>query len=73
MADAAITTSVPTAPPMESAVIRLRRRKRLVLALRLAVLIVLIGGWEGQGHLTPSQPQVSIGAGVQRWLQPLDA
>ena len=33
----------------------------------------LIGGWEGQGHLTPSQPQLSVGAGAQRWLTALEA
>lgn len=33
----------------------------------------LIGGWEGQGRLTPSQPQVSIGAGAGRWLAALEA
>ena len=32
-----------------------------------------IGGWEARGKLTPSQPQVSIGAGVARWLSPLEA
>lgn len=33
----------------------------------------LIAGWEGQGKLTPSQPQVSIGAGAARWLGALEA
>ena len=33
----------------------------------------LIGAWEGEGALTPSQPQVSIGAGAQRWLAALEA
>ena len=31
---------------LETMVERLRRRARLVLALRLAVLVFLIGGWE---------------------------
>lgn len=33
----------------------------------------LIGGWEGQGSLTPSQPQLSIGEGAKRWLAALEA
>lgn len=33
----------------------------------------LIGGWEGQGRLTPSQPQLSIGEGAKRWLAVLEA
>ncbi|WP_419808862.1 C13 family peptidase [Sphingomonas sp.] len=33
----------------------------------------LIGGWEGQGKLTPSQPQLSIGEGAKRWLAALEA
>ena len=33
----------------------------------------LIGGWEAQGRLEPSQPQVSIGGGAQRWLAALEA
>ncbi|MEA3087875.1 MAG: sulfonate transport system permease protein [Paraburkholderia sp.] len=44
-------TSIPSVPPatdgrLETMVERLRRRARLVLALRLAVLVFLIGGWE---------------------------
>ena len=42
-------TSIPapaTAVRMETMVERLRRRARLVLALRLAVLVFLVGGWE---------------------------
>ena len=35
-----------TAVRMETLVERLRRRARLVLALRLAVLVFLVGGWE---------------------------
>ena len=33
----------------------------------------LIGGWEGQGRLTPSQPQLSVGAGARVWLAALEA
>ncbi|WP_425230715.1 C13 family peptidase [Sphingomonas sp.] len=33
----------------------------------------LIGGWERQGQLTPSQPQLSIGPGAARWLAALEA
>src|SRR5438034_6318767 len=42
-------TTLPTPAPavrMETMVERLRRRARLVLALRLAVLVFLVGGWE---------------------------
>ena len=42
-------TSIPaSAAPvrMETMVERQRRRARLVLALRLAVLVFLVGGWE---------------------------
>jgi hypothetical protein len=31
-----------------------------------------IAGWEKQGDLTPSQPQVSIGTGAARWLAALE-
>ena len=33
----------------------------------------LISQWEGMGDITPSQPQVSIGSGVGKWLGPLEA
>ncbi len=33
----------------------------------------LVSAWEHAGHIEPSYPQVSIGAGVARWLKPLDA
>jgi NitT/TauT family transport system permease protein len=41
-------TGTAPAPPvrMEPLVVRQRRRARLVLSLRLALLAVLIGGWE---------------------------
>ena len=48
-------------------------RKPQPLAQAAAEAQGLIAGWEGQGNLTPSQPQVSIGAGVGRWLAPLEA
>ena len=32
----------------------------------------LISGWEAQFPVRPSQPQVSIGAGAERWLAALD-
>lgn len=48
-------------------------RKPQPLAAAAAEARALIAGWEGQGKLTPSQPQVSIGAGVARWLGPLEA
>jgi len=33
----------------------------------------LIAQWERMGKITPSQPQVSIGRGVAKWLAPLEA
>lgn len=33
----------------------------------------LIAQWEKQGDITPSQPQISIGSGVGKWLTPLEA
>ena len=32
----------------------------------------LVGGWEAQGKLIPSNPQVAIGRDVARWLTPLE-
>lgn len=32
-----------------------------------------IGRWEAQGGITPSRPQISIGADAGRWLAPLEA
>lgn len=48
-------------------------RKAQPLAAAAAEAQRTIAGWEGQGSLTPSQPQVSIGADVPRWLVPLEA
>src|SRR5947209_15141147 len=45
MTETAIPTTAPE-PKLETLVERMRRRARLVLALRLAVLVFLIGGWE---------------------------
>lgn len=46
MAETAISKSLGTEIPVESLAVRMRRRARLVLALRLAVLIALVAGWE---------------------------
>ena len=48
-------------------------RKPTPLAVGAAEAGRMIGGWEAQGKLEPSQPQVSIGAGVGAWLAPLEA
>ena len=32
----------------------------------------LVGGWEWQGGMIPSNPQINIGARVQSWLGPLE-
>src|SRR5438309_2331825 len=45
MTETAIPTTAPE-PKLETLVERMRRRARLVLALRLAVLVFLVGGWE---------------------------
>lgn len=55
------------------AVINHALRKPQPLAAAAAEAQATIGGWEAQGKLLPSQPQVSIGAGVGRWLAPLEA
>ena len=48
-------------------------RKPQPFAAAAAEAQTLIGGWEGQGRLTPSQPQLSIGAGARVWLAALEA
>jgi hypothetical protein len=48
-------------------------RKAQPLAAAAAQAQATIAGWEGQGRLTPSHPQVAIGADVSRWLAPLEA
>ena len=45
MAETTLSASHPQ-PRIETMVERMRRHNRLVMALRLAVLVVLIGGWE---------------------------
>jgi hypothetical protein len=35
--------------------------------------VATIAGWEREGKLEPSQPQVAIGAGATRWLAALEA
>jgi hypothetical protein len=32
----------------------------------------LVAGWEAQFQMTPSQPQISVGAGAARWLSALE-
>lgn len=49
----------------------LRRPQPLAAAAEEAT--GLIAGWEKQGRVKPSQPQVAIGADVARWLAPLEA
>lgn len=48
-------------------------RKPQPLAAVAAEAQTLVAGWEGQARLDPSQPQVSIGRDVARWLTPLEA
>ena len=48
-------------------------RKPQPLAQADAEATAMIGGWEAQGKLTPSQPQMSIGAGARTWLAALEA
>jgi hypothetical protein len=48
-------------------------RKPQPLAVAAKEAQALIGGWESQGRLEPSHPQVMIGAGAQRWLTALEA
>ena len=49
----------------------LRKPQPLAAAARDA--FGLITAWEAKGKLEPSQPQLSIGADVPRWLAPLEA
>jgi hypothetical protein len=48
-------------------------RKPQPLAAASAEAFGLIEAWEKKGELKPSQPQLSIGADVSRWLAPLEA
>jgi hypothetical protein len=47
-------------------------RQPVPLAEAASTATRLIGEWEARGKLTPSQPQVSIGAGAARWLAALE-
>ena len=47
-------------------------RQPVPLAAAVAQAQGEIAGWERQAKLTPSDPQVSIGAGAQRWLATLE-
>jgi hypothetical protein len=48
-------------------------RKPQPLTAAYAEAAALIGGWESQGRMTPSLPQISVGANASRWLDPLEA
>ena len=48
-------------------------RKPQPLAAAADEAVKTIAGWERDGRLEPSEPQVSIGAGAARWLAALDA
>lgn len=48
-------------------------RKPQPIAAAGTEAVGLIGAWEAQGKLTPSQPQVSIGSRTGAWLAALDA
>jgi len=48
-------------------------RKPVPLAQAGEDASALIAQWEKQGDITPSQPQISIGSGVGKWLAPLEA
>ena len=47
-------------------------RKPQPLAAAIAEAQALVAGWESRFPVAPSQPQSSIGAGVDRWLEPLE-
>jgi len=47
-------------------------RKAQPLAAAFAEASNMVGGWETQSHVLPSQPQLSIGTGTARWLVPLE-
>ncbi len=48
-------------------------RKAQPLAAAAAEAVKMIGGWEAANRFDPSNPQVSIGADVAKWLAPLEA
>lgn len=47
-------------------------RKPQPIAAAVQEAKAMIGGWERQGGLQPSNPQSSMGANVGRWLTPLE-
>jgi len=47
-------------------------RKPQPLEAAAAEAKALVAEWEGQGRLTPSQPQVVVGAGARTWLTALE-
>ncbi|MEA3015104.1 MAG: hypothetical protein QOD42_3649 [Sphingomonadales bacterium] len=47
-------------------------RKAQPLGAAFAEANGLVAGWEAQLQVQPSRPQVFIGAGVARWLEPLE-
>jgi hypothetical protein len=47
-------------------------RKAQPLGAAFAEAQALVAGWETQLQVQPSRPQIFIGAGVARWLDPLD-
>ncbi|HEY0623847.1 C13 family peptidase [Sphingomonas sp.] len=48
-------------------------RKPQPLDPAIVEAMTLISGWERQGNLKPSIPQISTGVEVQQWLAPLEA
>lgn len=47
-------------------------RKPQPLAAAYAEAQAMVASWEAQGAVPPSQPQLSVGAGAARWLEPLE-
>jgi hypothetical protein len=47
-------------------------RKPQPLTSAFAEAKSLVSSWEAQGGGQPSQPQLSVGANVSRWLDPLE-
>lgn len=47
-------------------------RKAQPLAAAFAEARTSVAGWEESGKLQPSNPQISIGGGVSKWLVPLE-
>ena len=55
------------------ALINRAMRKPLGITLAFDEAKSMIGGWEAGGRLTPSNPQIAVGADAGRWLTVLDA